>query len=88
MPEDRDMQQEMHEMMRYRPPGGKKRFVMICDNPNCRYTGPVEEDPNLLFKVVVLALIFFPAAIFYICWKGNRCNCPQCGKSGTMVEEK
>ncbi len=52
---------------------------IICPNPNCKYTGPCRQQSRDTVLLVILILLFFPAAILYVLMVPEKMFCPKCG---------
>ncbi len=52
---------------------------IICPNGNCKYEGECRQQSRDNVILVVLILLFFPAAIFYAIMVPNKYYCPKCG---------
>ncbi len=52
---------------------------IICPNGNCKYEGECRQQNRNNILLVVLILVFFPAAILYAIMVSDKYFCPKCG---------
>lgn len=58
-----------------------EKKCIICPNPNCGYTGPVERKArgNALVGLLLCCLCLLPGILYFLFMSGFRYYCPKCG---------